>query len=298
MTWRLWRAFKNPPSDHPLFKRMINETYEDQIELVSLLQRILIQGQVWLWPLLFMLNMRALILMIFSGTLYGAVWSIRISGMIAAERKNGRYDLLCLSPVGAVGVAWAICTGCLHQDKAFEQINSREAWSIRLILFIPVVISVPFIIRQFFSISLSTTFIGIIAVMLVFYLDHVQSILFGSLFGVMASYYAPNPLDQRLWAMAGFLSLQIASYLVPTVLVFLIFPMTYRYMNGWLIEASIPVVSVLSFYLPREIILTHLWNLLAKQLTGTPAELDFLFETAHKRTPGSYADSQIVARTP
>jgi hypothetical protein len=298
MTWRLWRAFNNPPASHPIFKRITDETYEDEIELVSLLQRILIQGQIWLWPLLFMLNMRALLLMVFSGTLYGAVWSIRISGTIADEHKKGRYDLLCLSPTGAVGAVWAICTGCLHQDKAFEQINSREAWSIRLLLFIPVVISVPFLIRQIFSVALTTTFIGIVAVMIVFYLDHVQSILFGSLFGVMASYYAPNPLDQRLWALAGFLAVQITSYLVPAVLIFLIFPMTYRLMNGWFVELGVPLITVFSFYLPREIIMSQLWRLLVKHLSGTSAELDSLFEAAHRRTVGSYADSQIVARTP
>lgn len=298
MTWRLWQAFKHPPATHPVFQRITADRYEDRIELFTLLQRILTQGQIWFWLLLFMLNMRALIFMVFSGTLYGAIWSVRISGAIAAERQNGRYDLLCSSPAGTVGATWAICTGCLHQNQALEQITSQEAWSVRLILFIPIVISAPLIAHQIFSVTFSTTFVGIVAVMTVFYLDHIQSIVFGGLLGVLASHYAPNPLDQRLWALAGFFGLQIISYLIQIVVSFLILPALFRSISTGYAEVGIALVSVLTFYFVREIMVSQLWRIVVKQLSGSPAELDFLFDTSIERTAGSYADSQIMARTP
>jgi uncharacterized membrane protein YagU involved in acid resistance len=298
ITWRLWQAFKHPPSDHPIFQRMTLNDYSDQIELFSLLQRILIQGQIWLWPLVFMLNMRALTLMIFSGTLYGALWAVRISGTIAAERKSGRYDLLCLSPGGEVCAMWAICTGCLHQYRAFHQINSQEAWSVRLILFIPIVISTPFIVRQVFAVTLSTTFTGMLAIIVVFYLDHVQSIVFGTLAGVLASHYAPNPLDQRLWALAGFLALQITSYVILVVLNLLIFPLFDHNWGGWYAEIGVPLLMVASVYIVREIMLRSVWKSVKRRLGSTAAELDTLFQRSMERTPGSYADPQVVARTP
>jgi hypothetical protein len=297
ITLRLWKAFKHPPSTHPIFQRLLDEA-EDEIELFSLLQQILLQGQIWLWPLLFMLNMRALLLMVFSGTLYGAIWSVQISGRIATERQNRRYDLLCLSPLGAVGASWAICTGCLHQKRAFEQINSQEAWSVRLILFIPIVISLPLIVRQLFAVTLTTSLIGILAVILVFYVDHVQSVLFGGLLGLLAFHHAPSRLDCRLWALAAFLGLQIITYLLLALVSVFILPALHPIFPGiWYSDIVIPLLSVLTFFLVRETILKYLWHVLVRE-GDSPAEWYSLTETAIQRTTSIYADPQIVARTP
>ncbi len=298
ITWRLWQAFKHPPAHHPIYRRMILNGYTDKIELFPLLQRILIQGQTWLWPLIFMLNMRALLLMVFSGTLYGVLWTMRISGAIAEERMNGRYDLLCLSLSGEMGAVWAICTSSLHQHRAFQQVNSQEAWSVRLILFIPIVISAPLIFRQLFSVTLTTTLTGIAAIMIIFYLDHVQSILFGSLIGSLVSQYVPSPHNQRMWAAVGFLTVQIASYLFLGVVNFLILPLLNRYTNNWYGDIGAAVINIMAFYGLREILLKRLWSILIKQLNCSAAELDSLVEMTKERMTGSYADPQVVARTP
>jgi hypothetical protein len=275
---------------------MILDTYTDRIELFSLLQRILIQGQTWLWPLVFMVNMRALLLMVFSGTLYGILWTMRISGSIAEERTNGRYDLLCLSLNGEIGAVWAICTGCLHQHRAFQQVNSQEAWSVRLILFIPIVISAPLIFRQLFSVTVTTTLTGIFAIIIIFYLDHVQSILFGSLIGVLVSHYAPNPQNQRMWAAIGFLVVQVVSYLFLGVVNFLLLPLLYRYMSNWYGDLTVAVINILAFFVVVEFMLNRLWSVLVKQVSGTAAELHSLM--TQERKTGGYADPQVMARTP
>src|SRR5689334_9642805 len=139
-TWRLWHALRSPPSEHPIFQRMVSPYYDD-IRWVLVAQNVLIQGQIWFWSLIFVFDTRALILMILSGTLYGMIWSIIVSGTIAIEREYRMYDLLCLSPSGTLGISWAICMGCLHRNRTFEHVNSQESWSIRIILFIPLVIS-------------------------------------------------------------------------------------------------------------------------------------------------------------
>jgi len=277
-TWRLWQALKSPPSKHPIFQRMVSPYYDD-ISWALVAQNVLIQGQIWFWSLIFVLDTRALILMMFSGTFYGLIWSAIVSGTIAIEREYRMYDLLCLSPSGTLGISWAICTGCLHRNQTFEHVNSQEAWSIRIILFIPLVISANVIFGRAFSNPVSLTIIWLAAFLIVFYLDHVQSIILGSLLGVLAPHYVPNRFDSRLWACVGFLFIQLTTYFVLFLTGAVILPTLYRVfaVSGWYADLSLPILSVAVFYLLREGILLQLWRRLTQQLNAAPTELDLLF---------------------
>lgn len=296
ITWRLWRAFKNPPTANPVFKRTISPSYDDLTQWPPLLQDLLIQGQIWFWSLLFAIDMRALFLMVFSGTLYGAIWSISISSRIAAERDMGTYDLLCLAPLGTIGTIWAICTGCLHRHQAFSHVNSQEAWTVRIILFIPLIISAHIVFRRATS---TLTIVWIIALIAVYYLDHVQSIIMGSLFGSLAPHYAPTRLDNRIWAFGGFISVQIVSYLLLTlsIMLLLIFSQQLGIMewsfnlptsweaplnkmphplSRWHGDLLVPIISVMIFYAFREYILYRLWYALMSRLNAAPTEFDLM----------------------
>jgi hypothetical protein len=280
-TWRLWHALRSPPSEHPIFQRMVSPYYDD-IQWVMVAQNVLIQGQIWFWSLIFVFDTRALILMILSGTLYGMIWSIIVSGTIAIEREYRMYDLLCLSPSGKLGISWAICMGCLHRNRTFEHVNSQESWSIRIILFIPLVISANVLLGRMFSNPGSITAIWLVAFLIVFYLDHVQSIIFGSLLGVLAPHYASNRFDSRLWACTGFLLVQCSSYLALFVTSAFLLPTLYKAVGigGWYADISLPILSVAAFYFLREVIMARLWHLLIEQLNAAPIDLDLMFEQA------------------
>lgn len=296
ITWRLWRAFKNPPTANPIFRRMTSPTYDDLTNWPPLIQDFIIQGLIWFWSLLFAIDMRALFLMVFSGTLYGAIWSVSICGRITAERDTGTFDLLCLAPSGTLGTIWAICTGCLHRHQAFSQVNSQEAWTVRIILFIPLIISAHIVFRRATS---TLTIIWIIALVVVFYLDHVQSIILGSLFGSLAPHYAPTRLDSRLWALAGFMGVQIASYLLLLVSIVALMVLSQQLgimewnfnlptnwetplnkmphpLSKWHGDLLVPIISVVIFYATREYILYGLWHTLIDRLNAVPTELDFM----------------------
>jgi hypothetical protein len=280
-TWRLWQALKYPPAAHPIFQRMVSPYYDD-ISWVLVAQNVLLQGQIWFWSLVFVLDTRALILMMFSGTFYGLIWSAIVSGTIAIEREYRMYDLLCMSPSGTLGITWAICTACLHRNQTFIQVNSQEAWSIRIILFIPLVISANVIFGRAFSNPGSITIVWLAAFLLVFYLDHVQSIIFGSLFGVLAPHYAPNRFDSRLWACGGFMLVQSSTYLALLLMSAVILPTLYRAfdISGWYADLSIPILSVAVFYLLREGVIIKLWRTLTEQLNAAQTELDSMFQHA------------------
>src|ERR1044071_8648653 len=115
--WRLWKGLKHPPND-PMYVRVIDDVYDDATRLSRLLQNVLLQGQIWLWPLLFIIDMRLVCLMMLSGTISGMILTLRISNRIAIEQRSRTYDLLCLTPGGTIRTLWAICMGCLHREQA------------------------------------------------------------------------------------------------------------------------------------------------------------------------------------
>ena len=126
-TWQLWRALNHPSKDHPLYQHVRDDIYDDRTRWTRRLQNLLTQGQLWLWPLLFMTNMRTIPLVIFGGTLGGMIWATIISSRIHAEQDKHHYDLLCVTPDGIIGVVWAIITGCLHRERVFETHQFRRS---------------------------------------------------------------------------------------------------------------------------------------------------------------------------
>jgi hypothetical protein len=277
MTWRLWRAFQHPPSAHPIFKRVVAASYADTVDWPPLLQNLIIQGQVWFWSLMFVIDMRLLFLMIFSGTLYGAIWAISVSRTISGERESGTYDLLCLAPHGMIGTTWAIWAGCLHRNDLFRHVNSHESWTVRVVLFLPLTISAHLILRHLFGVTGAMTVIWIFVLLAVFYIDHVQSILIGGLFGALAAHEAQQRFDPRLWALAGFIGIQLATYAVLVL--------SGRLLGGigsvgWVADVALPVLSVLIFYGLREYILCRLWHLLLERLNAAPMETESLLRQA------------------
>ena len=210
ITKRLWRAFSQPPMNKPLFERVaLNAAFSPALRSLWW-NNLAIQGQVWLWSLVFILDVRALPLMLLSGTFYGLLWAVGVSGTILHERSTGTYDLLCLTPEGTFGVNWTICLGCLHQGDAFRHVNSQEAWTIRLMLMIPLIITANLALNRLLTNSpVALVWMGVLVVL--FYFDHVQSIIIGSLFGLMAPQTSTSG-DTRLWAVAGLILGQVLSY--------------------------------------------------------------------------------------
>ncbi len=210
ITRRLWRAFSQPPISKPLFERVVlNAAFSPALRSLWW-NNLAIQGQVWLWSLVFILDVRALPLMLLSGTFYGALWAVGVSGTILHERSTGTYDLLCLTPEGTFGVNWTICLGCLHQGDAFRHVNSQEAWTIRLMLMIPLIITGNLALNRLLTNS-PVALIWMAVLVLLFYLDHIQSIIMGTLFGLMAPQTSASS-DTRLWAVAGLILAQVLSY--------------------------------------------------------------------------------------
>jgi hypothetical protein len=281
MTWQLWQAFSHPPSAHPVFQRVLNGS-DYHIEWVLLAQSIFIQGQIWFWSLVFILDTRLLVLMIFSGTFYGAVWALAISNSIAVERQQGMYDLLCLSPSGMIGVDWAIGTACLHRRAGFEHVNSQEAWSVRIILFVPLLVSAQLVLGRTMAATSAITVISALALLVFFYVDHIQSIILGVTFGLLGPHMVDSRFDARLRALSGFLLAQLSGYLLLAATAFLLLPAVYQRigLRGAWADFSLPFFSLLIFVIVRDRLLYRLMRMLCDRLNAAPTEVVGLFQSA------------------
>ncbi len=295
--WGLWRGLKQPAYDHPVFRRVQADVYDDTTPMSRMAQHILLQGQIWLWPLLFIVDMRLVCLMALSGTICGMILSVRISSQISGEQHQHTFDLLCLTPGGTLRTIWAICMGSLHREQAFEILNSGEAWIVRLGLFVPFIVSSQLLLERLFGLKNGLTLVWGIGFVILYYIDHVQAIVFGCLAGMLTTGQSAS-LDKRLWAMMIFAGFQLGSYFVTAVICLVIAPALYLLsdaigMNGEIMQV---IVAVIVFYVVRERIISLGWQHLMNVTNTEANEADFLTtETTYPRF-NLHEDAQTVAR--
>lgn len=298
MVWKLWKGLKHPDEMHPMFKRMQYEICGDATRVSRWVQHVFLQGQIWLWPLLFIIDMRLVCLMFLSGTLCGMVLTVRISNRIANEQHSRTYDLLCLTPDGTIRMLWAICTGCLHQEQAFDILNSQEAWIVRLGLFLPFVISSQMLLQRILGVKDGVTVLWAASLVALFYIDHVQATVFGCISGMLATHFSSNT-DQRLWAVVTFAGFQISSYLVTMLVSLFVLPFICALLIPLSIQPSFsqPLLTVIVFYGLRETMITGGWQRLLKVTNARVHELSFLTSASSAKPYTVYDDTQVVARS-
>jgi hypothetical protein len=295
--WRLWRGLKHPADNHPVFWRVLDDIYDDATRFSRLTQNIFLQGQIWLWPLLFIVDMRLVCLMVFSGTISGTILTLRISNCIASEQQSRTYDLLCLTPGGTIRTLWAICMGCLHREQAFEILNSQEAWIVRLGLFIPFIISSQLFLQRIMGLKGGVTLYWGVGFIALFYIDHIQATVFSCIAGMLAAQQTSS-MDKRLWAVTTFEAFQVCSYLFTIVVGLLILPDFCRWLGvlGINSEISQMLLTVGVFYVTREGVITLGWRRLMDSTNTQPAEIDFLTTEASYLRFKLQDDTQTVAR--
>ncbi len=294
--WQLWRGLKHP-ADGPMFVRIIDGIYDDAPRISRFTENLFLQGQVWLWPVLFIIDMRLICLMVLSGTISGVILTLRISSRIVIEQRSRTYDLLCLTPGGTIRTLWAICTGSLHREQAFEILNSLEAWIVRFGLFVPFIISSQLFLQRVLGMKGGITLTWGLGFIALFYFDHIQATVFGCLSGMLAAQQTSS-IDQRLWALMIFVAFQVCSYLFTIAVSLFILPDICRWLMtiGISSEISQMILTVTVFYLTREGIISAAWRRLIETTNTRPADIDFLTSEISYSQFKLHDDAQTVAR--
>jgi hypothetical protein len=225
----------------------------------------------------FILNGGALIILgmigVVNGGFQGAISAMRIGGLLAGLRERGQLDLLCLLPPGGARITWELCTTCLHRTRTFSSLSSELVWVIRSIFILATVLIIARENRNpWQGPFLAMTQIGLMYI--VFYIDDIQSLIVGSLTGMIAPTYTRTPSDARLYGLMGYLLIQIATYLMVVLVAFILLPTLYRALHWSGLAADILqfIIGILALYSFREVLIRALWQMLMNRLDVYPAD--------------------------
>lgn len=258
LTHTLWRALRHPSTEHPLFRRTVLR----RLDAIPCLAWgvALIAAPVLLLPALLLIGMT-----------YGLIWAMMIAGLIARERTNGLFELLAVSPLGAFGTSWLICTACVHRGQAFDRIHNFGLWFARIIFALYIVAFTGFGGRSVFTISsiqCGLLWIIMLAVIAYMVIDHLQSIATGCLSGMLAPALSSDRLNARTAAFALFTGAQLAVYLPGSLLIAALFPaLNAAFTTGNTLQVIIFLLVIgLTLLAMREAALRLMWQRLLTHL--------------------------------
>lgn len=307
---QLWRALNQPPAMHPLFwltvRRSLNSNHLSHVSgrmswvdrlsiayllifagamlLVNILSANTQSGLVTLLMFLLALPIMVPIAILLrstllSGSVYGLIWAMDISQLVARERQNRTHDLLCLLPPGGLAADWAICTGCLYRNQVFNQIVELRGIMFRIIFTFSAVLFLGSMMGQL-NLSEALIFaVDLAALLVALHIDFIHSIIISGLVGMIAPLYTYNRTEARLWAAGGFLMIQFSIYAVTALAWLVVLPRVFEMLGfrGWLLTLVIPIFVVLVFAAIREGVITGLWRWLLAQTNTDPHDLERVF---------------------
>ncbi len=254
LTWRLWRALRNPEEDNRLFERVQDQPVD-------------VPGKEFLRPFaplgrLLAVVIPALVVVIAPAALFlaanviGALVAFNIMSTIQRERDQGTYDLLALTPMGLGRANWLIAEGCTQRINAIERLAQfRTLAIITLVLII-------FYVLRFGSLTALIT----IAVIIAFNLDAIQSLIVGCLCGMLAQEFSEQ--GAPFAALAIFAGVQVlAAYLPVTAIAILLFDLLRRSLDNFLLaDAIVALIVLILLFLLREALIRILWRELERRL--------------------------------
>lgn len=224
------------------------------------------------------------------GLIYGLDCALRVSSSIARERENGTFDLLALSPPGALLIGWALCASALYRGREFMRFHSIVKTSIIIGVVLVVVltgfetlIQLPLLSRD--ARLLLPTFVRsahLLAILGILYADYAQGAVLGCLIGLLIPTYTTNRIDASLYTLGIFLLTQITLYAAAVWIGFNFLPDAFIQI-GWTdrgMEFLLALFRLLIFLGLHEISITLIWEHLVKRLNARPIDIQSILAPA------------------
>ena len=285
---KLWRALSKPPRRHPLFQYVLTGAKREEPQVTSgfvvwvmVLAAIIFIGTVLFQPMMWFI----LALFLSLNSIYATRWVLRISRTILAEKASRRYDLLASLPVGLLGTSWALSTGAIHKRSSFRWIPYLILMTV-IIAFLALcglsTITITMIEQlsdneTAFVENLAFARIGfqIIPFVILFYIDHVYSILTAVVFGQIATIDAQHESEGQVRALLGFLTIQILTYIIGFVVAAFGLPAIFTTFGFTQVShlIMIGIIGIVFFVFLREWIVFSLWRYLARTLEADDQEI-------------------------
>jgi hypothetical protein len=296
MSLKLWRALNDPPRHHPLFQYVLTHAKREEPKVTSgffmwafMCSSITFFGTMVLdWIPYLLLG-----LLILLNTVYALRWVLRISATIVAEKEQRRFDLLASLPIGLLGTSWAISTGCVHRRSSFRWIPYL------ILLLVGSVVSMLLLFTAMTMVivekaaandlivigDVNLLQLGIvgIALMVIFYFDHIYSILTAILIGQIVTIDLKNRVEAQVGAFLGFISLQALLYTITYAVMILVLPSIVSFFgfSGIRVLVSISVMGILFYVFIREILVNFLWNRLIRALHADEKEIALIIQPSY-----------------
>jgi hypothetical protein len=287
LSFKLWRALQNPPRHHPLYQRVLSHASKDNTRLAigffmwsfMLATFIFIFGIIFDWLLYVVLGLFVLL-----NSIYALRWVLRIAQTLVEEKESNRYDLLAALPIGSLGTSWAISTGCVHQRSSFR-FMPHFILTIAIVCFV-MLCGLSTMLGLFLETSgteqailanLDVVELGFASIpfVIIFYLDHLYSVLTAVLFGQWITIDLKNQDEARVRAFLGYLALQISVYALSYSLSVLLIPMILGNigLTGLPVLLGISLFGIAFFLGIREFIVRFLWQQLVKTFLADENEI-------------------------
>jgi hypothetical protein len=284
---KLWRALQHPPRHHPLSQRVLSHASKDNTRLAigffmwsfMLATFIFIFGIIFDWLLYVILG-----LFILLNSIYALRWVLRIAQSLVEEKESNRYDLLAALPIGSLGTSWAISTGCVHQRSSFR-FMPHFILTIAIVCF-SMLCGLSTMLGLFLETSgteqailanLNVVELGFASIpfVIIFYLDHLYSVLTAVLFGQWITIDLKNQDEARVRSFLGYLALQISVYALSYGLSVLLIPMILGNigLTGLPVLLGISLFGIAFFSVLRELIVRFLWQQLVKTYLADDNEI-------------------------
>lgn len=222
-----------------------------------------------------------------ANSIYSMVWATRISSTLAREHELRTYDLLSLIPTGAFGAGWTLSTACLHHDTLFQRLRLALqlcAAAVGTALFIALLLPLVMLLTPNSPVTFGLFLLLNYGVMLAvaFYLDHIQSLTLAHLTGMLAASHIQNRVTAQVWSTAGFLLLQLLTYLVTLILGFVLLPPLLQalQLDSAFIHSILPVMRVLILYGVHEVMVFIVWRTLLHHFNTDADDAQMLLATA------------------
>lgn len=218
------------------------------------------------------------------GLVYGLECAVRVSQLILVERKNNTFELLSLSPSGALAACWAICTSSLYHKRQFErlrdivQISTQIAvavFSVALVLAGGVALSI-LLSDSPLPLPMMLPILNGIAIISLIYVDYVQSTVMGCMVGLMIPTFSSSVVDSFLYAPAVFLLLKFASYSLSVLIGINAVDNLFHQANwqGGAADLSMTLLRVVSMFALQEILIRVLWRVILARTNSLAEEAE------------------------
>lgn len=278
---RVWRALSDPPGVHPLFQRIVLLPPSVPRHSFTLANTIvnLVLGVGYHLPTMLFLLMPLILLIL--GVAYGLDCALRVSTAVARAREDNTYNLLSLTPGGAIGASWALTTSALYRNRDFSRLQETVRGTLLAgLVLTPIIAMVSVILAKDINGHLLTALdvlvnsLNMLTLLGILYLEYVGSTVQGVLVGMLTPTYVSNRLDANLYALLTFLLLQVTVYTAFALLGFTLLPRLLDSLlaGDELAGVLVSPLRVIVFYGVREVLAAGLWRVLTRQLNTSLRE--------------------------